>query len=376
MSFQSTLSQTSIMQSFSILPDPRKTRNQVYNLFELVSVAILGILCGADDWVEVSLWAESNRGWLNETGICHGDVPSHDTLSRFFRFVNPLAFEGCFINWTQKIATTIGGVIALDGKTLSNSKNDDTRAIHLVSAFAAENQIVLGQLATQAKSNEITAFPLLIEMLDLRQAIVTIDAAGCQKNIAQQIREKGGDYVLAVKGNQPTLHNEAENFFAQAIEVRPEEADCDYYCSEEKSRSRLEKREIWVTDRLDWLGMRDEWKDLKSLVCLKSCRSINGKTSTELRYYISSLTADAAKHAHAVRQHWTIENNLHWQLDVSYGEDGCKVRKDHGAENFSILRRATLNMLKQDKKTKAGIKNKRSKAGWNREYMIGLLNLK
>lgn len=242
-----------------------------------------------------------------------------------------------------------------------------------VSAFSAENQMVLGQLATQVKSNEITAFPLLIELLDLKQAIVTIDAAGCQKNITQQIREKGGDYVIALKGNQPTLHSEAENFFAQAIAVKPDDANCDYYCSEEKSRGRVEKREIWVTDRLDWLGVRNEWKGLKSLICLKSCRTIKEKTSTELRYYISSLAADAAKHAHAIRQHWSIENQLHWQLDVSYGEDGCKVRKDNGAENFSVLRRATLNILKQDKKTKAGIKNKRSKAGWNRKYMIELL---
>ena len=366
---------TSIMTNFSILPDPRRARNQVYTLFDIITVAVLGILCGADDWVEVSLWGESNLTWLQQYGICFNGVPSHDTFSRFFRFVNPQSFEKCFISWTQKIAKAVGGIIALDGKTICNSGIGGEKAVHIVSAFSAQNNIVLGQLATEAKSNEITTFPLLIELLDLRGATVTIDAAGCQKKIAKQICEQGGEYVLALKGNQGNLHAEATNFFKQALKVRPEEADCDYYCTEEKSRSRIEKREIWATKKLEWLPQVSGWKNLTSLVCLKSTRNVKNRESVEFRYYISSIPADATRLASAIRSHWSVENKLHWQLDVSYREDKSKVRKDNGPENLSILRRATLNLLKMDKKTKAGIKNKRSKAGWNKDYMLEILNM-
>ena len=336
---------------------------------------MLAILCGADDWVAISLWAESNQPWLQQFGICLNGVPSHDTFSRFFRFVDSSAFEKCFISWTQKISKVVGGVIALDGKTICNSGIGDEKAIHLISAFSVENNLILGQLATEAKSNEITAFPLLIELLDLKKAIVTIDAAGCQKDIASQIREKGGDYVLALKGNQGNMHAEVDNFFQQAIKVKPEEAGCDYYCNEEKSRDRIEKREVWVAKNLDWLPQANAWKDLTSITCLKSTRLIADKETIEFRYYISSLSDDAWKIGNVIRSHWAIENKLHWQLDISYREDSCKVRKDNGAENFSVIRRATLNLLKTDKKTKAGIKNKRSKAGWNKAYMLEILGI-
>lgn len=378
MESQKSLHQTSIMSCFSIIPDPRKERNQTYNLFDIITISILGILCGADDWVEVNLWASANIEWLQQCGICLSGIPSHDTLSRFFRYLNPSYFERSFIAWTQKVANVVGGVIALDGKTICNSADpkNDAKAIHIVSAFSAENDIVLGQLATAAKSNEITAFPLLIDMLDIKGATITIDAAGCQKSIAAKIREKEGDYVLALKGNQGKLHDEAENFFKQALEVALEENGCDYYRNEEYSRGRQEEREVWTIEDLDWLPQKNEWKDMRSLVCMRRTRTYKGSQSVELHYYISSLSSNALKLAHAIRSHWGIENKLHWQLDVSYGEDGCKICKDHGAENFSVIRRATLNILKGDKKTKAGIKNKRSKAGWDRGYMLGLLDIK
>ncbi len=369
------LNETSIMLSFSALPDPRKNRNQVYSLFDIITVSILSVLCGADDWMEVNLWGESNLPWLQDRGLCLNGIPSHDTFSRFFRFVDAPSFEKCFINWTQRISKVVGGVIALDGKTICNSGCGDEKAIHLVSAFSAENNIVLGQIAVEAKSNEITAFPSLIQLLDLNKAIVTIDAAGCQRDIASKIRDQGGDYVLALKGNQGSLHAEVLNFFNQATLVQHEEADCDYYINEEKSRGRIEKREVWVTECLDWLPQKDVWKDLISIACLKSTRETKGKETVEYRYYISSLEADAWKIGHAIRSHWSVENKLHWQLDVSYGEDGCKIRKDNGAENFSVIRRVTLNLLKADKKTKAGIKNRRSKAGWNKDYMLEILGM-
>lgn len=378
MSHKNSLRQTSIVSSFSIIPDPRKDRNQLYSIFDLITIAILGILCGADDWVEVNLWADSNNEWLKQFGICLNGTPSHDTLSRFFRYLDSKSFEKCFISWTQSIAKVVGGVIALDGKTLCNSADSTsgTRAVHVVSAFSAENDLVLGQLATEVKSNEITAFPLLIELLDLKGATVTIDAAGCQKEIAEKIRDKKGDYVLALKGNQRKLHDEAENFFKQALDVSPQESGCDYYKNEEYSRGRLEQREVWSIDDLEWLPQKEEWRDLKSLVCLKSTRTQKSIRTVEMRYYISSLGSEAFKLSQAIRSHWYIENKLHWQLDISYGEDGCKIRKGNGAENFSVMRRATLNILKGDKKTKAGIKNKRSKAGWDRAYMLEMLGVK
>lgn len=369
------LRETSIMLSFSMLPDPRRNRNQLYSIFDIITVTVLAVLCGADDWVEVSFWGDANLTWLQEREICLNGIPSHDNFSRFFRFVDPRAFEKCFINWTQRIAKVVGGVIALDGKTICNSGSGEEKAIHLVSAFSVENDLVLGQLATEAKSNEITAFPLLIQLLDLKDAIVTIDAAGCQKEVASQIVENGGDYVLALKGNQGKLHAEVENFFRQSLQVTPEEAGCDHYVNEEKSRGRHEIREVWVTNELSWLPQKEDWRGLKSIVCLKSTRLVKDRKTVEFRYYISSLQGDAWKIGRAIRSHWAIENKLHWQLDVSYGEDDCKVRKDNGAENFSVIRRVTLNLLKADKKTKAGIKNKRSKAGWDKDYMLKILRM-
>ena len=366
----------SIFEAFQDLPDPRKNRNRFYSLFDIVTISILGILCGADDWVAINLWASCNLSWLQECKICVNGVPSHDTLGRFFRYVSSEAFEKSFVCWTQRIAGAIKGVIAIDGKTLKGSADiaRNGKAIHIVSAFAAENGLILGQLATDTKSNEITAIPILLKMLSIKGTTVTIDAAGCQKNIAKIIHDLGGDYILALKGNQGNLHAEAKNFFTQAFQVSPEEADCEYYETTEKSRGRLEKREIWSTSKLDWLPQVDEWDNLNTLICVKSTRKIKEKTSGEMRYYISSLIASAKEIGCAARSHWGVENRVHWQLDVSYGEDRSKVRKDNGPENLSVLKRCTLNLLKADTRTKAGIKNKRAKAGWSKEYMMELLN--
>lgn len=365
-----------IVAAFKDLEDPRKNRNQTYTLFDIITISILGTLCGADDWVAIHLWTSCNLSWLQEHGICKSGAPSHDTIGRFFRYLSPVSFEKCFVQWTQSIAKTVKGVIAIDGKTLrgSNDSARDEKAIHVVSAFAAENNLILGQLSTDAKSNEITAIPLLLRMLDIHGATVTIDAAGCQKNIAKDIREQGGNYILALKGNQGNLHAETENFFLQAVEVSPEEADCDFYFNEEKNRGRLERREIWSTHALDWLCQKDQWADLNALICIRSTRTIKDKTSVEMRFYIASEKIGAKEYGLAIRSHWGIENKVHWQLDVSYGEDHSKVRKDNGPENASVLKRCTMNLLKADTQTKAGIKNKRAKAGWDRRYMIELLN--
>jgi predicted transposase YbfD/YdcC len=246
----------------------------------------------------------------------------------------------------------------------------------LVSAFAAENSLILGQLKCKNKGHELEAIQRIIDILDIKGAVVTIDAAGRHKVIVEQIREKGGDYLLALKGNQGNLHDEVVNFFEQAIEVTPEEADCDYWRCEETGRGRQEVREVWTTQELDWLPQKDEWKGLKSIVSIRLTKTCKGKMTQETRYFISSMQADAANLGKIARSHWSVENNLHWQLDVTYREDLSRVRKGNGAENLSVVRRATLNLLKEDKVTKVGMKNRRLKAGWDRKYLLGLIGVK
>jgi predicted transposase YbfD/YdcC len=252
----------------------------------------------------------------------------------------------------------------------------NTSPLQIVHAFAVENQLLLGQLATDAKSNEITAIPELLKMLTVKGNVVTIDAMGCQKEIVQQIREQEGDYVIALKGNQGTLHAEAENFFQQAMDCTPDESGCDYTSTIENNRGRIEERQIW-TCSLDWLdaGQLEKWVDLKTLVCIKSIRTHKGKTSQELRYYMSSLSSNAQRIGRIVRGHWGVENKLHWHLDVSFGEDLCKIRTDHAAENFSLVKKMALGLLKADTSEKLGVPNKRKLAGWSPEYLLKILGV-
>ncbi len=374
--FNQSIHSSSVMIHFSILSDPRKPRNQLYTVHDLISTTILGTLCGADDYYSISLWAKTNLDWLQSVGVCAKGSPSHDTYERFFRFLNPDTFRECFMKWTQTVARLFGGVIAIDGKTLCNSGDDSQDPIHMVSAFAAENSLVLGQLKCKNKGHELDAIQKLLKILDIKGAIITIDAAGCHKVITEQIREQGGDYLIALKGNQGNLHAEAINFFQQALLLKPEESGCDYWRNEETSRGRHEIREAWSIGELDWLPQQNEWRDLKSIMCLQLTKTVKGKQTQEVRYYISSLKVDAEKQAKAARSHWSVENNLHWQLDVTYREDLNRVKKGNGAENLSVVRRATLNLLKEDKETKVGMKNRRLKAGWDRQYLLQLIGVK
>jgi predicted transposase YbfD/YdcC len=370
-----SIQSSSIMIHFSVLTDPRKPRNQLYSVYDLISTAILATLCSADDYYSFSLWAKTNLDWLQSVGICKEGAPSHDTYERFFKFLDPEIFRECFMGWTQTIAQSFGGVIAIDGKTLCNSGDASQDPIHMVSAFAAENSLILGQLKCKNKGQELETIQRLLKVLDIKGAIVTIDAAGCHKVVIEQIRSQGGDYLIALKGNQGNLHAEALNFFEQALLVTSEEANCDYWRSEEKSRGRHEIREVWVTDDLSWLPQKDDWLDLRSLMCLRLTKTVKDKQTQETRYYISNLKADAEKLGKAGRNHWSVENNLHWQLDVTYREDLSRVRKGNGAENLSVVRRATLNLLKEDKETKVGMKNRRLKAGWDRQYLLSLIGV-
>lgn len=249
-----------LLQAFAKLPDPRKSRNQIYPLIGIIAVAVVGILCSANDWVNVVRWANAYENWFQSVGLCLNGVPSHDTIGRFFRLVDPKAFESCFAAWIQMIADKIQGVIAIDGKTICNSGDAFTekKAAHIVTAFAAENDIILGQLKTAEKSNEITAIPELLDSLALKDCTVTINAMGCQTAIAKKIRDGRGDYVLGLKGNQGTLHAEAVNFFDQAIEIGAEESECECHSTVEKGHGRIEEREVWVTSNLEWLEAAGE----------------------------------------------------------------------------------------------------------------------
>lgn len=373
----SKIENSQFMQIFSTLPDPRKARNQLYSISDLISTAILAVLCGYEDWEDVSMWTEGQLHWLQPFGLCLNGAPSHDTYSRFFRFLDPDAMEKCFIEWVHSLLGKITGVIAIDGKTLRGSLDGDIDAIHMVSAFATGNEMILGQLKTAGKGKELEGIKLMIKLLDLEGVTVTIDAGGCHKEIAKMIQEQRGDYILGLKGNQWTLKAEAENFFGQVMEASPEEWEeqcgCHFFVSEEKSRNRQEKREIWATDNLEWLPQKNEWKGLKSLICLRSTRAVDNKITEELRFYISSRAANAEALGKDIRLHWGIENKVHYVLDVSYGEDACRVRKDHGAENLSILRRAVQNMAKREQTKKLSGKKKRTLAAMNAEYRIKLL---
>lgn len=278
----------------------------------------------------------------------------------------------------ETITQQIQGVIAIDGKTICNSSDpiSGSKATHIVTAFALENDMILGQLRTAEKSNEITAIPELLKILALKGCIVTIDAMGCQRAIAEQIHEQKGDYVIGLKGNQGILHAEAVNFFNQAIEIGAEEAGCSFARTVEKDHGRIEEREIWVTSELDWLDHMERWKGLQSLICVRSTRRTKGKVTVERRYYISSLRSEAERIGHFIRSHWAIEAKLHWHLDVTFNEDKSKIRAGNGAENFSLLKRCVLTLVKADKTEKASVSLKRRMAGWDPAYRLRLLGVK
>lgn len=375
------IEESKFVKIFSNLQEPRKLRNQLYSLTDILSTTILATLCGYEDWEDVSLWTEGQLSWLQPLGICVEGAPSHDTYNRFFRFLNPNTMENCFVQWTQSLVGKIQGIIAIDGKTLrgSSEKSSGLDAIHMVSAFAAENEIILGQLKTMGKGKELEGIKLILQLLDVEGTTITIDAGGCHREVADLIREKKADYILGLKGNQGTLLAEVENFFIQVISMNQDEwakeCLCDYFMSEEKSRNRQEKREIWATENLEWLPQQTLWKDLKSISCIRSTREINKQKSTELRYYISSRAAQAEVLGKGIREHWGVENKVHYVLDVAYDEDSCRIRKDHGAENASIIKRSVQNMIKSDKSRKLSTNKKRTVAALNPEYRLKLLGV-
>ena len=290
--------------------------------------------------------------------------------------LDPDQFSECFRNWTQSLRTAINGeIVAIDGKTLrrSHDRAKGKKAIHMVSAWARENGVVLGQVKVDEKSNEITAIPELLRALELAGCIVTIDAMGCQKKIATEICNADADYVLALKGNHETIHDEVKSFLEDALAHRRPEVPFNHIETVEKEHGRIETRRYCITGEIDWMADRTEWEGLRSIGMVESVRDIDGKVSTERRFFLCSIAPDAATFARAVRGHWAIENTLHWSLDVCFGEDQCRVRAGYAAQNLALLRHLTINILKADTKEKVGIKAKQKNAGWNLSYLLSLL---
>ena len=367
-----------ISRYFADLEDPRIERGKLHPLINILTIALCGAICGADTWVDIELFGESKQEWFASFLDMTNGVPSHDTFGRVFSLLDGEQFRGCFINWVQAICEVLKGqVVALDGKTLrrSHDRTIGKEAIHMVSAWAAENQVVLGQIQVDDKSNEITAIPDLLDLLDVSGCIVTIDAIGCQKKIAQQIIDKGADYILALKSNQERLYQDAQTLFEDAEAIGYE--DCDHYRTVDKGHGRIDIRECWTTahpDYLEALYKPEQWAGLQSVIKVYAERRLKEKTETETRYYISSLPGNDAKQLlNGIRTHWHIENRLHWVLDVIFREDDSRIRKGHAAQNMAILRQMALNLLKQEQSTKRSLRGKRLKAGWDERYLVQVL---
>jgi predicted transposase YbfD/YdcC len=359
---------------FGQLDDPRIERKKLHPMPEILLLTLCAVICGAESWDDIEMFGKSKLDFLRQYLPYEHGIPSDDTVRRFFRAIDTTQFQRLFVEWIRLWLSpeVAGKVVAIDGKTLRGSHDSGQSPIHLVSAFASEARIVLGQVKTSEKSNEITAIPELLKWLDVRGAIVTIDAMGCQKAIAENIIDKGGDYLLALKGNQSGLHDDVRLHFEQpapsslARMTRSESVD--------KGHGRIEVRQCRVSTDIDWLRERHpEWKNLGSIIAIDSERLIGETTSRETRYFISSSLTSAPQMLAAVRLHWGIENQLHWVLDMSFGEDQSRIRKDNAPTNVGIIRHAALNMIRQAQKNRVSIKRMRKAAGWDDSVLTDIL---
>ncbi len=370
----------SLRAHFGRLDDPRIERSKRHQLLDIITIAICAVISGADSWVDVAAWGQTKAKWLGQYLRLPNGIPSHDTFSDVFRRLKAEQFESAFVSWVQAVMQVTGGqVIAVDGKTLRRSHDRalGQDAIHLVSAWATANHLVLGQVAVDAKSNEITAIPALLGVLELAGCVVTIDALGTQTKIAQTIVDQQADYVLALKENQGRLYQDVEATFEEADELAFEHVPHTYAKTTNKGHGRVEVRECWAIDRPDYIeALRDgvKWPGLRSLIRIRAQRRIGDEVSIEDRYHISSLPGQADQLLTTVRSHWGIENQVHWCLDLTFREDDSRVRKGDGAQNFSILRRLALNLLRYEKTAKIGINGKRLKAGWDQNYLLKVLS--
>jgi predicted transposase YbfD/YdcC len=343
-----------IKHYFRTLRDPRRRHGRLHRLLDIITIAICGVLCGADNWQEIATFGRCRQPWLKRFLALPNGTPSHDTFERVFDRLDPQMFQACFRSWITALCVHLEiPHVAIDGKTLRHSANAGLGPLHVVSAWATAQHLLLGQEAVADKSNEITAIPRLLKLLDLAGALVTIDAMGCQKDIARQIVDQGGDYVLAVKDNQPTLSADVQQVFDDLAQDPPREHR--WTQTQERNHGRTETRDYHVVGVPPAFAERHgEWAKVRSLGMVFSQRQVGEKEPTyEARFFISSLKPQVRKFAAAVRQHWSIENSLHWHMDISFGEDASRIGKRHAAENFALLRRLALGLLKRhpDKKS-------------------------
>jgi predicted transposase YbfD/YdcC len=365
----------SIEQHFAGLSDPRR-RKVIYPLINLLTIALCAVIAGADDFVTIATWARKKRDWLAKFLDLTNGIPSHDRFNAIFRAIKPAEFERCLLSWVTSLhEVTAGQIVAIDGKTLRQSfdKADAKSAIHMVSAWATANHISLGQVVVDAKSNEITAIPKLLELLDVSGGLVTIDAMGCQTEIADKIIAGEADYVLAVKGNQPTLYDGIESFFLDHQDDDFARVNVSRHETVEHGHGRDEHRTYYVCDVPEDLPDRARWKGLKRIGVAINITMRGDKPCDDVRYYILSKKLSARSFGAAVRGHWGIENSLHWQLDMSFNEDRSRIRKGHADANFSIVRRMALSLLKNEKSQKVGVKTKRLTAAWDDDYLEQVL---
>jgi predicted transposase YbfD/YdcC len=369
----------SFQDCFGELKDPRLKRARRHELLDIIILAVCAVICDSNSWVDIAEFCRIRLEWFRSFLHLPNGIPSHDTFGRVFALLNPLEFEGCFILWAEGFRDAIGGqFVALDGKTLRRSHDYaiSKTPLQMVSAWACANRLVLGQLRVEGGSNEITAIPALLKMLSLKGCIVTIDAIGTQKGIAAEIRNQGADYILALKSNQELLYKEVKESFEDGLKTNFKDIAHGCYQTIDKGHGRIETRRYWTitdSDYLKYLDPEGEWKDLKSIGMVEAERLIKGEVSRERRYYISSRSGNAEEFGFAVRSHWEIENSLHWVLDVDFREDDSRVRKGNAAENFSVLRRLALNLIKREPTFRKSVHGRRLAASWDGEYLLRVL---
>lgn len=368
-------------ERFASLQDPRVERTKLHQLLDIITIAICAVICGADDWSEIELFGHAKEAFFRSFLALPNGIPSHDTFNRVFARLNPEQFQKCFLEWVQELVRATGGqvkgVVAIDGKRVCGSRDtpNGKGAIQMVSAWAQENGMVLGQVKVDDKSNEITAIPALLQLLDLSGCIVTIDAMGCHKEIAAAITEGGGDYVLALKENHSLLHQDVITTFSEGMDTHFKGMRYQTYETVEKGHGRIETRRYFLVDDplyMKYLDQQEKWSGLCSIGMVEAQREIDGVISKDRRYYLCSVSS-VQEFAQAARGHWGIENGLHWVLDVAFREDHNRTRSDHSAHNFAILRHIALNLLKAEKSVRVGVKGKRLNCGWDHDYLFKVL---
>ena len=379
--------QLSLIEHFKDLPDPRVQRTPDHDLIDILVIAVCTLLCAGESFNDMEDFGNAKADWFKTFLTLRHGIPSHDTFNRVFAALDPKAFLDCFLRWTQSLRQAVAQeIVALDGKALRRALNADQSVKYVVSAWAESNGLVLGQLKVSEKSNEITALPELLRVLELSGCIVTVDAMGCQKKIAKEIMEADADYVLALKGNHETVHEEVKTFLddlvAETTRPRPVGAKLSkaaatlaFLETVEKDHGRLETRRYYQSVELDWFADRAKWEGLQSVGMVEAIREIGGKQTMERRYYLSSLPLGVETFGRAVRGHWGVENKLHWVLDVQMREDQSRARAGYAAENLATLRRLALNLLKREKTKKRGLKGKQLNASWNHAYLLRLLGV-